>query len=342
MADGPFRRMRRDVGSAVNATFGRARLKDFAPGEGVVAGAFRERLDERAWIPVPVPGDVHRALLDAGRIEDLFFDRNEDRCTWIEDREWWYRMSFDGPHRPLGPEERLRLVFNGLYTFATVWLNGEEIGSHSSMFREAVFDCWPVLSWSVLNYYGFGKAGYYYARRAYSPLLASFKALPDGSIELWLTNDTLSKVEGDIEVRLGTFEGEMMWVGNLQVHVPANSSLPVAHWSADRVSGSRDRYLSVSSVQGRFPSNRHFFAAIKDLRRAPVEPAIDITQTKEHELRVRLEASAYAYFVHLEIPTEATRFSDNYLDLEPGQERTISVINEKRALKAENIKVRWR
>jgi beta-mannosidase len=140
MADGPFRRMRRDVGSAVNATFGRARLKDFAPGEGVMAGAFRERLDERAWIPVPVPGDVHRALLDAGRIEDPFFDRNEDRCTWIEDREWWYRMSFDGPHRPLGPDERLRLVFNGLYTFATVWLNGEEIGSHSNMFREAVFE----------------------------------------------------------------------------------------------------------------------------------------------------------------------------------------------------------
>jgi hypothetical protein len=51
---------------------------------------------------------------------------------------------------------------------------------------------------------------------------------------------------------------------------------------------------------------------------------------------------AYAYFVHLEVPDEATRFSDNYFDLEPGQERTISVTNEKRALAAENIKVRWR
>ena len=28
-------------------------------------------------------------------------------------------------------------------------------------------DCWPVLSWSVIDYYGFGKAGYYYARRVY-------------------------------------------------------------------------------------------------------------------------------------------------------------------------------
>jgi beta-mannosidase len=98
----------------------------------------------------------------------------------------------------------------------------------------------------------------------------------------------------------------------------------------------------VSSDHGRFPSNRHFFAAIKDLRRDSVEPAVDITQTGEHELQVRLEAPAYAYFVHLEVPDEATRFSDNYFDLEPGQERTISVTNDKRALKAENIKVRWR
>jgi beta-mannosidase len=175
-----------------------------------------------------------------------------------------------------------------------------------------------------------------------SKKLASFKATPDSSVELWLTNDTLSEVDDDLKVRLGTFEGEKIWEENLQAHVPANSSRPVARWTADRVSGCLRRYVSVSSDRGRFPSNRHFFAAIKDLRRDPVEPAVDIIQTGEHELQVRLEAPAYAYFVHLEVPHEATRFSDNYLDLEPGQERMISVTNEKRELKPENIKVRWR
>ena len=166
--------------------------------------------------------------------------------------------------------------------------------------------------------------------------------MPDSSVELWLTNDTLSEIEDDLKVRLGTFDGEKIWEENLKAHTPANSSLPIARWSADRASGAPDRYLSVSSDHGRFPSNRHFFAAIKDLGRDPVEPAVDITQTGEHALQVRLEAPAYAYFVHLEIPAEATRFSDNYLDLQPGQGRTISVTNEKRALKAENIKVKWR
>src|SRR5919199_6643334 len=113
---------------------------DFAPGGGAAAGAFAERFDSGGWIDVPVPGDVHRALIAAGRIEDPFYDRDEGKCAWMEGREWWYRLSFEGPREPLGPDERLLLVFHGLDTFATIWLNGEELGHHRNMFREAVFD----------------------------------------------------------------------------------------------------------------------------------------------------------------------------------------------------------
>ena len=67
------------------------------------------------------------------------------------------------------------------------------------------------------------------------------------------------------------------------------------------------------------------------LRVRGTEPDVDIATVGKHELMVRLKASAYAYFAHLEVPNEATRFSDGYLDLEPGQERMISVTNEKRS-----------
>lgn len=249
MADGSFYRTRRDVGNAVNAMFGRARLKDFAPGEGVRAGAFRERFDEEAWIPITLPGDVQRALLDAGRIEDPFYDRNEDGCAWIEDREWWYRMSFDGPQELLGPDERLRFVFHGLDTFATIYLNGEELGSHSNMFREAVFD----------------------------------------------VGERIRPAENTLAILFDR---------------------PRDHVGEDL----RDQW-------GRNPERRRF-------------QLHDIPDGEGSS--VRLEAPAYAYFVHLDIPAEATRFSDNYLDFEPGRERTISVTNEKRELEPENIKVSWR
>ena len=203
-------------------------------------------------------------------------------------------------------------------------------------------DCWPVLSWSVLDYNGFGKAGYYYARRAYSPLLASFQALPDGSIELWLTNDTLSEIRDDVTVRLAAFDGEKFWEEHHSVHVSPNASRPVARWTADQTSGSPDRYLSVSSNTGRFPFNRHFFAAIKDLGRAPIEPEVEVSSRGDHELVVRFEAPAYAYFVHLEGLHEATRFSDNYFDLAPGEGREILVTNEQWQIRPEMVRVRWR
>ena len=203
-------------------------------------------------------------------------------------------------------------------------------------------DCWPVLSWSVIDYYGFGKAGYYYARRAYAPVLASFKPLEDGGLELWLTNDTLQEVADTVRVRLATFAGELLWQGEREVRVGANESRPVWCWQAGELPGGPDRYVAVRSQAGLFPANRHFFALPKDLERTPPPLDVHIEQAGAHELRVRLRAPAYAYFVHLFVPDEATRYSDNYFDLEPGEERVVTIRNDVRPLAPEMVTVRAR
>jgi beta-mannosidase len=203
-------------------------------------------------------------------------------------------------------------------------------------------DCWPVLSWSVLDYYGFAKAGYYYVRRAYAPILASFKALGGGGVELWVTNDTLGEVADDVTVRLRTFAGDTVWEENLPVRVGANSSRPVGRWEGSKANGQPDRYLSVRSTEGLYPPNRHFFAAIKDLWRTPVRPEATIMPSGDNELQIHLRASEYAYFVHFTTPHEAVRFSDNYFDLEPGESRTITITSERGNLTPEMVTVGWR
>ena len=203
-------------------------------------------------------------------------------------------------------------------------------------------DCWPVLSWSIMDYYGFGKAGYFYTRRAYAPVLASFKQRDDGGVELWMTNDTLSGVTDTLMIRFGTFANGPVWEESRQVQVPANSSKVVWHCDADKISPGPDSYLSVRSMKGMFPANRLFFSALKDLRRPGSQAEVRITQSNEHELRVHVHAVTYTYFLHLTVPDEGTHFSDNYFDLEAGESREIVVTNRSIVLAPEMVSVGWR
>ena len=76
------------------------KIADFDPGAGVTAGAHAPGFDDASWIDAEVPGDVHTALLAAGRIEDPFVAQNIEKCAWVEDREWWYRAEFQAPLWP--------------------------------------------------------------------------------------------------------------------------------------------------------------------------------------------------------------------------------------------------
>ncbi len=205
-------------------------------------------------------------------------------------------------------------------------------------------DCWPVLSWSVLDYYGFGKAGYFYLKRVYSPVLASFKALPDGGVELWVTNERLSAFTDTVTVKLAAFDGETVWEKQQAIDVPANTSRVVWSFSPQEAAGSAGRYLAVRSSADAFPANRHFFTPLKDLQRSPAEPIVEINQTSPNELRVDLQGQpgAYDLLVHLLVPHESTRYSDNYFDLAPGEHRTVTVSNTVKPLTPKSVKIGWR
>lgn len=90
------------------------------------------------WADAVVPGGVHESLLANGVIAHPYTDRNEPDVRWIENRDWWYRAAFSVPH--LGPDERLRVVFNGLDTVVDVNIDGELVGRHVNMFRPFELD----------------------------------------------------------------------------------------------------------------------------------------------------------------------------------------------------------
>ncbi len=132
-----------------------------------------------------------------------------------------------------------------------------------------------------------------------------------------------------VVIQLGTFAAGAIWTERHQVQVPANSSQVVWQGEAPHIIARPDHYLLVRSPFGRFPPNRHFFAAIKDLLRPAVEPEISISANGEHELSVQVFAPRYLYYFHVIVPHEHTHFSDNYFDLAAGEGRTVVMTNPK-------------
>jgi beta-mannosidase len=197
-------------------------------------------------------------------------------------------------------------------------------------------DCWPVLSWSIIDYYGFPKASYYYLRRAYAPLLASFK-----DNELWLTNDHLRDITDRVTVTLGTFDGRTEWQETRDVSIAAGASACV--WRLDTSQGSPAHYLHASSDTGAFLANRHFFGDIKDLVRHSAGPSMTVDTVGRGQLRVRLEAppTRYVYFAHVTSPHETTRFNDNYVDLRPGEVRELVVTDAARQIDPKEMRLAW-
>jgi beta-mannosidase len=92
------------------------------------------RAGEPDWWPATVPGCVHTDLLATGRIEDPFYRTNEKRLGWIERQDWEWRTVFSVPEAGLA-SERIDLCFEGLDTFAEVFLDGRSILRADNMFR---------------------------------------------------------------------------------------------------------------------------------------------------------------------------------------------------------------
>lgn len=202
-------------------------------------------------------------------------------------------------------------------------------------------DCWPGVSWSVLDFYGFPKAGYHYLRRVYAPLMASFKPLADGSVELWLTNDLPRDMSGNLTVELIDMQTGSVWRDEVSYAVPDNGSQPVWSASAGRIEASPSRVLSVRAADGAFPANRYFFAAIKELDRPKeARPAVSIEQAGPNRIRVTLEAPAYLFFVHILVPSETALLSDNYFDMAAGEARVVTIEDPRQPLRAGDVVVR--
>jgi beta-mannosidase len=179
-------------------------------------------------------------------------------------------------------------------------------------------DCWPASGFSLVDYYGVPKAGYYAARAAFAPVIVALEPLPD-RVRVWLCNDTADPVETKLILQMQPWAGEPAWSREMLFNVPANSAHPVtdvprgdlapqAMLVADAVYGThRRRALHYPGM----PRDMDMPSTLLQVAHAGGGAEGAVTVSTEH----------YARVVTLEADLD---FSDNYFDLLPGEQRTVT------------------
>src|SRR5271154_5053647 len=103
-----------------------------------------ENSDVKQWHPAQVPGVVHTDLLHDSLIPDPFDRDNEFRLQWIGLTDWEYQTTFQVDSASLA-HDHVDLVFEGLDTFADVYLNDQPILHADNMFRRWRIPAKPLL-----------------------------------------------------------------------------------------------------------------------------------------------------------------------------------------------------
>jgi len=188
-------------------------------------------------------------------------------------------------------------------------------------------DCWPVASWSSLDYFGRWKALHYAAKRFYAPLLLSV-AEYGKTVKVHVTSDLIQPVDVFVRWRLETLDGKCLDRGEQTLRARALADTLVGSYDFSAlVSAENQRkvvYVAEMWQDGELITrNITPFVASKHLEL--LKPGLKVQSYVEgQDLCIDVSARYLARFVELSIDGTDAVFSDNYFDVPAGTTFTVS------------------
>lgn len=191
-------------------------------------------------------------------------------------------------------------------------------------------DCWPVASWSSIDYYHRWKILHYHSKKFYAPILLSIEETFSNA-KIVITNDSLNDIVGQVTYQFVAFDGEILLTNTSQVFINAQSKKQVVDYEFlyQRETLTHTYLYSALEVKGQIISeNTAFFLPDKHLNL--VQPEIGYTLAKESNLyRIKLISKSLAKFVELKVAGTDIIFSDNYFHLMANKEKIVTFVSNK-------------
>ena len=96
-------------------------------------------VDTLEWQTASVPGTIFSDLMDQKMIENPFVKTNEDSVQWVSKKNWEYKTTFYLSTKQL-EKKNIELHFEGLDTYATIYLNDSIIFKVNNAFKKYIID----------------------------------------------------------------------------------------------------------------------------------------------------------------------------------------------------------
>jgi beta-mannosidase len=196
-------------------------------------------------------------------------------------------------------------------------------------------DCWPVASWSSLDYYGRWKALHYAARRFYAPVLLSVE--DDGMrMGVYLTSDHTAPWQGVVRWSLETLTGARLAGGEQHVVAAPLATTPV--WQFDFTGQLTDDQRRSTVFVAELEHDGHrvaqrvaTFIPNKHLDYANPQLATTLRSLDANRVAITVTAQTLARYVALAFDSATfggiegdVVFSDNYFDVRAAHPVTVT------------------
>lgn len=189
-------------------------------------------------------------------------------------------------------------------------------------------DCWPVTSWSGIDYYGRWKALHYQAKRSFQPVIV-FVDEQEDTLTVKLVSDQLTPINLELDIQLMDFSGKQHFQRNLTHSLKADSSEAVISFNrADFLQNKDEKSLVL--VVNCFADDQlvdraiQHFCAQKQLHLKP--PKLDVQISKvDSRITVQVTADTLVKHLHLQLGDSCENFTDNFFDLLPNESKSLTI-----------------
>ncbi|MDZ4196868.1 MAG: glycoside hydrolase family 2 protein, partial [Candidatus Izemoplasmatales bacterium] len=181
-------------------------------------------------------------------------------------------------------------------------------------------DCYPVASWSSIDYFHRPKALYYHSKKFFSDVLLSIEETANQA-NIHLSNESLQEIQGAIHLKWMDVDGIIIEERSHEVVILPQTSAIVDHFSTTlEYSQLMDKVLVVefTNKSGQRVSNQVSFVPDKhlSLKKPQIKTLIHL---QDQTLTMELSTDTLAKYVEIGHNIHDIRASDQYFHLFPNK-----------------------